>query len=1375
MHDRQQRGDHMGRAGSNGSSGLDQLVRPMGEIEVPTDPVPSVLPREPMAKLDQWAQLHTVIRTAYEQDYLHPSHGGVLAEIVWLTAILDELEELEALSLSVVYGDAPSVTTLRERLRDAPRWSSADSRSLPNPMPEGPTACPLFRPINPYSLVGAGLILDRLDGEGRDQRWLEQAIGFALSRTARLQGVLNAAAQVDSGAMSLAAFAAVFRALKPPQSSHDTPHGDALHGDGPDSSEARPSSHEHSGMPTGLSALLGLSVEPPEWDPCTLAWGRCAGLIGERGGQVIDAGDVPVLVDRAEPEAVCHGYTGTLTLYPRSGEQFPTAEPQPAPGEGLVMQIGGSTFPLNVTPSGWTATSITVDFPAAATPGCATIDWRPPSRSLGERLDSDDCDNLLGIRPIPLPLDHIPGRYRAVALSIVGTPALTFHANGQAMLSAEACSEVRLTWDVETGLCVGLSTLGRPQDGQPSPPQLRGGFADVTLSANNQVVLANAPLNGEMVVTAANTTTYTLAVESYAGTTLCGSATASVTVTRTGYISLSAPDKVFHPSRQIPVTVEVSCSAPTGGLQVALTSSDPAALPDAVVTILANATKATVDLGPSSVSSRALQVTATAPGYSSAAITLLINPTSCVPPSFHPQPERYGGTWTTPVAIPGVVGVHLAVLHTGEVLLFNYDEGLGARGPFASVMRCLTQIVATLAACDNALAASQASCEAAHVARMNACNSTFNCSTSAACEGIQCTSFANCASWNVPCQLARAACVAAAAAGRLACHTARVVCEGLRAACRGTSEAMRIACRASVWLMMIACKAAAIGAAAVCAGLNLVVDTLTGTIFLGGIPPSEETASTIANSSRARCALWNPKTNKVTPVALNRNLFCSGHAFLADGRLLVAGGQFPVPGLDGSPQNGTPLGWGAAHDLHLFDPTSKTWTRIKPDMAEGRWYPTVLTLADGKVLVMSGNDAIFAGPNGTQDSLQVFDPLAASSPPAPDRRTTEPFFPRFIHPVTMQPVPEHIYHLYPFAHLLPSGEVFIHWKRRTVTCAPNSTGTVWTTNRASWRGHWAGPLLARFPTWKVTQWPVSRTGPGPGTSVLLPLIPTRDPVTGDVTYPVGRIMIIGGGGAEGEPDPKIATEEPYTLTSATPATNTVEILDYSQRDVWGTPNWRYTAPMANPRVMPDAVLLPDGQLLVVNGARVGRSGGFMIHFGEAWGASQPVRVPELFDPEQEMWEELCPKPLDRLYHATAALLPDGRVVVAGHDGYLNQPVGGPSEYRLEVFEPPYLHRGARPVIRKAPSVIVYGSQFSLDTDDAQDIESVALLRQSSITHQTNTDQRYVRLWIGSISDANKTIWVTAPPHGGVAPPGYYMLFIVNRSGVPSEASWVRVA
>jgi hypothetical protein len=202
--------------------------------------------------------------------------------------------------------------------------------------------------------------------------------------------------------------------------------------------------------------------------------------------------------------------------------------------------------------------------------------------------------------------------------------------------------------------------------------------------------------------------------------------------------------------------------------------------------------------------------------------------------------------------------------------------------------------------------------------------------------------------------------------------------------------------------------------------------------------------------------------------------------------------------------------------------------------------------------------------------------------------------------------------------------------------------------------------------------------------------------------------------------------------------------------------------MTAPRVMADAVLLPDGSVAVVGGSSSGR----------ADLAVKPVLPIELFDPVSERWTTLCPMRVPRSYHATALLLPDARVLTMGKDGLFNTEPYNYPEHRVELFSPPYLFRGPRPTIMAAPRQLPYDTAFDIDTSDAAQIGSVVLLRAGAATHSFNMDQRHVGLTINGRTPERLT--VTSPPNSNIAPPGFYMLFIVDTVGVPSVAQFVRL-
>jgi hypothetical protein len=229
-----------------------------------------------------------------------------------------------------------------------------------------------------------------------------------------------------------------------------------------------------------------------------------------------------------------------------------------------------------------------------------------------------------------------------------------------------------------------------------------------------------------------------------------------------------------------------------------------------------------------------------------------------------------------------------------------------------------------------------------------------------------------------------------------------------------------------------------------------------------------------------------------------------------------------------------------------------------------------------------------------------------------------------------------------------------------------------------------------------------------------------------VLYDDGKVLVVGGG------DPPTATAEVIDLTADTPA-------------------WSYTAPMTIPRRQLNATLLPDGKVLVTGGSSA-------PGFNEPRGA---VLYAEQWDPATETWTELAEYTRYRGYHSTALLLPDGRVLSAGGDGQPN----------AEIFSPPYLFQGKRPTITAAPATVGYGQTFRVQTPNADAIARVTWLRLGSVTHAFNMNQRINEL---AFEPAKDWLNVTAPSSRNLAPPGHYMLFLLNGAGVPSVARVIRL-
>jgi hypothetical protein len=181
-------------------------------------------------------------------------------------------------------------------------------------------------------------------------------------------------------------------------------------------------------------------------------------------------------------------------------------------------------------------------------------------------------------------------------------------------------------------------------------------------------------------------------------------------------------------------------------------------------------------------------------------------------------------------------------------------------------------------------------------------------------------------------------------------------------------------------------------------------------------------------------------------------------------------------------------------------------------------------------------------------------------------------------------------------------------------------------------------------------------------------------------------------------------------------------------------------------------LLPDGK-----GLASGGSGGFGFD-----NQNSPVYAAEMWDPATGKWSTMDSITVYRGYHSTALLLPDGRVLSAG---------GEQTGASAEIYSPPYLFKGARPSITSAPSSVKYGQVFQVATPDAANISQVTWIRLSSVTHSFNQNQRLNHLQFAQTTGG---LNITAPANANLAPPGHYMLFLVNGNGVPSVARIVQI-
>ena len=399
---------------------------------------------------------------------------------------------------------------------------------------------------------------------------------------------------------------------------------------------------------------------------------------------------------------------------------------------------------------------------------------------------------------------------------------------------------------------------------------------------------------------------------------------------------------------------------------------------------------------------------------------------------------------------------------------------------------------------------------------------------------------------------------------------------------------------------------------------------------------------------------WDPANESVSSLRKpGYDIFCSGHSFLADGRLFVAGGHIE-----------TFVGLSRAA---IYNPFTNAWTNL-PNMNAGRWYPTTTVLANGDVLVVSGTiDLSTIGQNTLPQVFQIATGTWRSLTSAQLAQDN-----------------------YPWMLLAPNGRVFD-----------------------------AGPTArTRY---------LNTSGTGAWSDVADRVGGTRS-YGSAVMYAPGKVLVMGG--------------------NTNPPRNTAEVIDLNA----ASPSWRAVGSMQFARRHLNATLLPDGKVLVTGGTA---APGFNDPSGH-------VDAAELWDPATENWTTLASNSgIPRVYHSTALLLPDGRVLSTGGNGFPD----------TEIYSPPYLFKGARPTITSVTASVAYGQSFFVGTPDAATISKITMLRLSSVTHAFNQSQYINEL---SFSQTPDGLDVTAPPSGNVAPPGYYLLFLLNVSGIPSVAKFVQL-
>jgi hypothetical protein len=234
---------------------------------------------------------------------------------------------------------------------------------------------------------------------------------------------------------------------------------------------------------------------------------------------------------------------------------------------------------------------------------------------------------------------------------------------------------------------------------------------------------------------------------------------------------------------------------------------------------------------------------------------------------------------------------------------------------------------------------------------------------------------------------------------------------------------------------------------------------------------------------------------------------------------------------------------------------------------------------------------------------------------------------------------------------------------------------------------------------------------------------------------------------------------------ASAASATTEIIDLST----ASPQWIPGPNMSTGRIQMNAVILPNGKVLAEGGSVNNES------------PDAPGKTADLYDPVRNTMSSAGTAAYSRLYHSTALLLPDATVLSMGS----NPGATGAYEPAIEIYTPPYLYdANDKPITANRPQItalsfsgpIGYATPFRASYSSTSPIASAVLIRLGSSTHSTDMDQRFVGLCgaTSACSASSNTLNLTTPPNGNIAPPGYYMLFLVDSAGVPSEAEFVQL-
>lgn len=437
--------------------------------------------------------------------------------------------------------------------------------------------------------------------------------------------------------------------------------------------------------------------------------------------------------------------------------------------------------------------------------------------------------------------------------------------------------------------------------------------------------------------------------------------------------------------------------------------------------------------------------------------------------------------------------------------------------------------------------------------------------------------------------------------------------------------------------------------------------------------------------------VWDPSqgfataSHTTTYRAEQQDSFCATATYLTDGRLMISGGNGGVT-------------------TNFYTPSSNTVTTSSANLADERWYATMLTLPDGRPLMLGGMAPYAEGMQDNPDQA-VTQGLASMTPEIYESGAWRSLFNAYSREAFG---PDYLRASYPRAWVMPNGKVFGVSAERMWSLDPAGNGEI--------------TILGAFKTA-----PSTTTKPNVGATNTA------------VMYDIGKVLIVGGNGSfNGD---------------GMPASNQATAIDMNS----GTPVLTEQPAMNHARRFGNAVALPSGQVLITGGTTLGNNNG-----------ANAVYAAEIWQPSTSSWTLGASAKVYRGYHSFSVLMPNGTVLSTGGGtpGPVTN-LNAELYYPPQLFRTTngVAELAPRPVL-SAISGLVYanGADLQVDMADASQVSQLVLIGLGNGTHSFNSGQR--RIPLNFAQDTIRLS--TRLPDANIAPPGYYQVVAINAAGVPSR-------